>query len=333
MMNNDNSIGIIGLGYYLPEEILTNQKLESLINTSDEWISSRTGIKERRIASSEEATSDLAVQAASKALKSANISPEEIDLIIVATLSPDMQFPSTACIVQHKLGLKNAVAFDIEAACSGFIFAMSIAEQYLKNNTYKTALVIGAEIFSRIIDWQDRNTCVLFGDGAGAVILRKVENNYGIISINMGSDGSGADLLKIPAGGSLIPTSINSVENKLHFIKMNGKEIYKFATNSVVNSLKIELDKRKIKTSEIDLLIPHQANIKIIECIADKLSLSADKVFVNLEKYGNTSAASIPIAICEAYDNKKLCKNDLVILIGFGAGLNWGSVIYRWNLQ
>lgn len=326
-----DSIGIIGTGYYVPSKILTNFELEKMIDTSDEWIRTRTGIGERRIADEEEATSDLAVKAGLAALKDASVKPEEIDLLIVATLSPDMLFPATACIVQDKLGLKNAVAFDLGAACSGFIFAMSVAEQYLKNETYKTALVIGAEVFSRIVDWEDRNTCILFGDGAGAVVLQKDEDGYGIVSINIGSDGSGADLLKIPAGGSRLKTSQQTVSNKMHFIKMNGKEIYKFATNSVVATLKKELEKKNISSQDISLLIPHQANIRIIECIADKLSLSANQVFVNLDKYGNTSAASIPIALCEAVEQRKLRRDDILIFIGFGAGLNWGSAIIKWH--
>ena len=326
-----DSIGIIGMGYYVPQKILTNFDLERIVNTSDEWIRTRTGIRERRIASEEEATSDLAVKAGLAALKDASVKPEEIDLLIVATLSPDMLFPATACIVQDKLGLKNAVTFDLGAACSGFIFAMSVAEQYLKNETYKTALVIGAEVFSRIVDWEDRNTCILFGDGAGAIVLQKDEDGYGIVSINIGSDGSGADLLKIPAGGSRLKTSQQTVSNKMHFIKMNGKEIYKFATNSVVATLKKELEKKNISSQNISLLIPHQANVRIIECIADKLSLSAKQVFVNLDKYGNTSAASIPIALCEAVEQRKLRRDDILIFIGFGAGLNWGSAIIKWH--
>ena len=325
-----NSVGVVGTGYYLPSRILRNSDLEKLVDTSDEWIRARTGIRERRIVSEHEAASDLAVNAGAEAMKSAAVNPDEIDLVIVATLSPDMLFPSTACIVQHKLGLKRAFAFDIEAACSGFLFALSIAEQYITNGTCKTVLVIGAEVFSRIVDWQDRNTCVLFGDGAGAVILQKAETGSGIISIRLGSDGSGADLLKLPAGGSRLKTSHETIKDRQHFIKMNGKEIYKFATTAVVKAIKAALDEQTISSAEIDLLIPHQANIRIIECIAEKLKIPMGKVFVNLDKYGNTSSASIPIALCEALEQNRIKKGDIIVFVGFGAGLTWGTAIIKW---
>jgi len=325
------AVGIAGAGYYVPSKILTNAEIGMRIGIPDEWVRTRTGIRERRIAANEEATSDLAVRAGLAAMKSASITPDQVDLIIVATLSPDMQFPATACIVQEKLGCKRAAAFDVGAACSGFIFALSIAEQYMKSGTYSTVLVIGAEVFSRIIDWEDRNTCVLFGDGAGAIVVRRVEPGTGIISISLGSDGSGAELLKIPAGGSRQQTSYETVRNRLYYIKMAGKEIYKFATNSVVMALRKELARQHISCDDISLLICHQANVRIIERIAGKLSLPMDKVFVNIDKYGNTSAASIPIALCDAILQGKIHKGDIVVFIGLGAGLTWGSAIVKWT--
>ena len=324
------SVGIVGTGFYVPEKVLTNFDLEKIVATTDEWIQTRTGIKERRIASDKEAASDLAIKASYKALEDAKIYPDEIDLIIVATLSPDMAFPSTACLVQKNIGATGAVAFDIGAACSGFIYGLSIAQQYLQNETYKTALVIGVEIFSRIIDWQDRNTCVLFGDGAGAVILKAGKNGKGIIYTQLGADGSGADLLKQPAGGSRLPASHETVDKRLHYIKMNGKEVYKVATKSMAETVMNGLSKIGLSPKDIDLLIPHQANIRILECVAKKLDLPIEKVFVNVDRYGNTSAASIPIALSEAIEQGRIKKDDIVVLVGFGAGLTWGTTIIRW---
>ncbi|HAF06995.1 MAG: beta-ketoacyl-ACP synthase III [bacterium] len=323
------SVGIVGTGFYVPEKVLTNFDLEKMVDTTDEWIRTRTGIKERRIASDKEAASDLAIKASNKSLEDAKIYPAEIDLIIVATLSSDMLFPSTACLVQKNIGAVNAVAFDLEAACSGFIYGLSIAQQYLQNGTYKTALVIGAEIFSRILDWQDRNTCVLFGDGAGAVVLKEVEEGSGILSTYLGADGSGADLLRLPAGGSRLPPSHETINRRLHYIKTNGREVYKFATKSMVETVMKGLSRVGLSTKNIDLLIPHQANIRIIECVAEKLGLPMEKVFVNVDRYGNTSAASIPIALSEALQQGRIKKNDIVILVSFGAGLTYGATIIK----
>ncbi|PIV52608.1 MAG: 3-oxoacyl-ACP synthase [Elusimicrobia bacterium CG_4_10_14_0_8_um_filter_37_32] len=324
------SVEIVGTGFYVPEKILTNFDLEKMVNTTDEWIRTRTGIKERRIAADNEATSDLAIAAGRLALSNAGIKPDEIDLIIVATLSPDMLFPSTACLVQKNIGATRAVSFDIEAACSGFIYGLSIAQQYLQNGTYKIALVIGAEVFSRILDWQDRNTCVLFGDGAGAAVLKEGENGKGILSVQLGTDGSGADLLKQPAGGSRLPASHETVDQRLHYLKMDGREVYKFATKSMVETVMKVLSKIGLSTRNIDLLIPHQANIRILECVAEKLGLPMEKVFVNVDRYGNTSAASIPIALSEALKQGRVKKNDIVILVSFGSGLTWGATIIKW---
>ncbi len=325
------SVGIVGTGFYVPEKVLTNFDLEKMVDTSDEWIRTRTGIRERRIAQEEQATSDLATIASQQALNNARIASQEIDLIIVATLSPDMLFPSTACLVQKNIGATNAVAFDIGAACSGFIYALSGAQQYLQNGTYKTALVIGAEIFSRILDWQDRNTCVLFGDGAGAVVLKEVEYGSGILSTYLGADGSGADLLKQPAGGSRLPASHETIDERLHYLKMNGREVYKFATKSMVEAVMKVLSKIGLSTRNIDLLIPHQANIRILESVAQKLGLPMEKVFVNVDRYGNTSAASIPIALSEALQQGRIKKDDIVVLVSFGSGLTWGATIIKWG--
>lgn len=330
MKNNHNEIGIVGTGFYVPEKIMTNYDLEKIVDTTDEWIRTRTGIKERRIANVDEATSDLAAKAGAKALKNANICPEEIDLLILATHFPDHYFPSTACITQNKLGLKNAVCFDLSAACTGAIYSLFVAESMLKNSNYNTAMIIGTEIFSRTVDWEDRNTCVLFGDGAGAIIIKKDQIGKNIISFDFGSDGSGADLLKIPAGGSMLPTSNKTIRERQHFIKMEGKKVYRFAKKMMVNSVIKALDKVDLTRKDIDLLVPHQANIRILKAVAKKLHLPLEKIMINLEKYGNTSAASIPIALDEAISQGKIQKGDIVVLTAFGAGLTWGSIVIRW---
>ena len=330
MKTKFKSVGIVGTGFYVPEKVLTNFELEKMVDTTDEWILTRTGIKERRIASEEQATSDLAAAASRQALSNAKILPQEIDLIIVATLSPDMLFPATACLVQKNIGATKAAAFDIEAACSGFIYGLSIAQQYIQNGIYKTTLVIGAETFSRILDWQDRNTCVLLGDGAGAIVLKEVENGKGILSVHLGADGTGADLLKQPAGGSRLPASHETVKQRLHYLKMNGREVYKFAAKSMAETVIDGLSKIGLSPKDIDLLIPHQANIRILECVAKKLNLPMEKVFINIDRYGNTSAASIPIALSEAVEQERIKKDDIVALVSFGSGLTWGASIIKW---
>jgi 3-oxoacyl-[acyl-carrier-protein] synthase-3 len=330
MKNNHNEIGIVGTGFYVPEKIITNYDLEKIVDTTDEWITTRTGIKERRIADDKEATSDLAAKAGLKALENANICPEEIDLLIVATHFPDHYFPSTACITQNKLGLKNAVCFDLSAACTGAIYSLFVAESMMKNSNYTTAMIIGTKIFSRTVDWQDRNTCVLFGDGAGAIIIKKGQKGKNIISFDFGSDGSGSDLLKIPAGGSRLPTSNKTIRERQHFIKMEGKKVYKFAKKMMVDSVIQALDEVDLTRKDIDLLVPHQANIRILKAVAKKLHLPLEKIMINLEKYGNTSAASIPIALDEAISQGKIQKGDIVVLTAFGAGLTWGSIVIRW---
>ncbi len=322
-------IGIIGLGKYLPKKVLTNADLEKIVDTSDDWITTRSGIKERRLAAKTEATSDLAVKAAKDALDDAKISAQDLDLIIVATITPDMQFPSTACIVQHGLGAKNAVCFDVSAACSGFIYAISIAEQFLARGTYKNALVIGAETLSSITDWQDRSTCVLFGDGAGAAVLSEVKSG-GIISTYLGSDGSLSDILMVPAGGSRNPATDKTIEARMHYLKMRGNELFKVAVNTMSDAARQVLKQADLEPADINLFIPHQANIRIIIAIAKKLGLPQEKFFLNIEKYGNMSSASLAVALCEAVKEGKVKKSDTILLNAFGAGLVWGACIIRW---
>ncbi len=321
---------IIATGSYTPEKVLTNFDLEKMVDTSDEWIIERTGIKERRIASSEQATSDLAYEASMKALNRAGLTPEDIDLIVLATVTPDMLTPSGGCMLQMKLGAKNAVAFDINAACSGFIFALSVAEKFIKTGTYKRALVVGAETLSRFTDWTDRSICVLLADGAGAVILEGTEEDAGIEIIDIFSDGTMWDFIHMPAGGSKIPVDENTIKQRLNFIKMRGNETFKVAVKTLEEVVETTLKKAGITSSKLSLLVPHQANIRIIQAMANRLGLSMDKVMVNIHKYGNTSAASIPIALDEAYEMGKINKGDYIMLAAFGAGLTWGAALIKW---
>ncbi|MDS1029908.1 beta-ketoacyl-ACP synthase III [Bacillota bacterium LX-D] len=330
-MESIQGITIIGTGSSVPEKVLTNDELAQKVETNDEWIRTRTGICERRIADQYTATSDLCVSAAQKAIADAAISPEEIDLIIVATITPDRIFPSTACFVQERIGAKKASAFDLSAACSGFIYALSVASQFIATSFYKTVLVIGAETLSKIVDWEDRSTCILFGDGAGAAVLRSNPMGKGILSFYLGSDGSGAEHLFIPAGGSLKPASIETVTNREHYIRMNGNEVFKFAVKIMSEaSLKV-LEKCGKTKDDLDFLIPHQANIRIIEAARKRLNLPPEKVYVNLDRYGNISAGSIPVALDEAVKEGKINKGDLVLLVAFGAGLTWGACVLEWN--
>nr|WP_200793460.1 beta-ketoacyl-ACP synthase III [Caminicella sporogenes] len=324
------SVGILGTGSYLPEKEITNFDLEKMVDTSNDWIVSRTGIHTRRIADDSTATSDLATMAARKALEMANIKPEDLDLIIVATVTPDMAFPSTACIVQSNLGAANAAAFDLEAGCSGFLYGMTVGKQFIATGVYKYVLVIGAETLSKIMDWNDRNTCVLFGDGAGAVVLGPVEEGRGILSTYLGADGEKGKFLTQPAGGSRMPASIETVKQNLHYIKMDGSEVFKFAVRIMGDASKEALKLCNLNVEDVDYLVPHQANIRIILSAAKRLKLSMDKVYVNLDKYGNMSAASIPVALDEAVKQNKIRENDIVVLVGFGAGLTWGSCVVKW---
>ena len=325
--------GILGTGFYVPEKIMTNADLEKIVETSDEWIVERTGIKERRIADDNQPMSDLALRAAKAALADAGVAAEDLDLIIVATLTSDRIIPSTACMIQNLLGAKHAAAFDLSAACSGFAYAASVAAQFIETGAYKKALVIGAETLSKYINWEDRNTCVLFGDGAGAAVLGQVEEGYGILSFDLGSDGSGGDAIQIPSSGSLMPVSKESIDQKLNLIHMNGRDVFKFAVKAMGKTVKNSLAKIDMPQEKIDWLVPHQANIRIIESAAKRLSMPMDKVIVNIHKYGNMSAACIPIALAEAAAAKRFKKGDIIALSGFGAGLTWASCSIRWSKE
>ena len=321
---------IEAVGSYVPEKVVTNHDLEKLVDTSDEWIRSRTGIEERRVAAADEFTSDIATKAAKIALDRAKISPEQVDLIIVATITPDMPFPSTACLVQQKIGAHRAAAFDIEAACSGFIFALEIGQQFIMSRTYNTVLVIGAEKLSSIIDWQDRNTCVLFGDGAGAAVLQNRPNTHGLLTACMGSDGTRAGLLSMPGGGSRCPATAESVANRLHYLRMDGKETFKNAVNAMLTAAREALRRCELDISQIKCIIPHQANRRIIDAVAERLDARPEQVFVNLNKYGNTSAASVAIALDEVVQTGRIQRGDLILLVVFGAGLTWGAAVIEW---
>lgn len=321
---------IIGVGSYVPKKILTNHDLEKMVDTSNEWILDRTGIRERRIASEDEATSDLAFRASQVALKDAGIKPGDLDFIIVATVTPDMLFPSSACLVQQKLGVEGIFAFDISAACSGFVYALSVADQYIKSGLYRTGLVIGAEVFSRLVDWTDRSTCVLFGDGAGAAVLQADNGARGIISTHLHSDGTLWDLLYVPGGGSRNPPSEGMLQNRLQYIKMRGNETFKVAVNTLSESIREVLKYNGLTPEDIKLFIPHQANLRIIQAVGKKLNIPMGKFKVNLDLYGNTSAASIPIALHEAVKEGMVGDGDYVLLEAFGGGLTWGAALIKW---
>jgi 3-oxoacyl-[acyl-carrier-protein] synthase III len=322
---------ITGWGMAVPEKILTNAELAKRIDTDDAWIQSRTGIRERHIVTSEQTTASLATDAGLQALKIACVNPDELDLIIVATSSPEHVFPATACLVQDRLGASKAGAFDLLAACSGFIFALNMATQAIRSGSLKTILVIGAETLSRLVDWSDRNTCVLFGDGAGAFVLQAREEPGGVISSVMRSDGSGGDLLCVPAGGSFAPASLETVATGKHFIKMNGREVFRFATRVIAQATVETVSAAGLELKDIQLFIPHQANQRIIESALHSMNVSMDRCVINLDRYGNTSTASIPIAACEAARDKRLNAGDNLVLVGFGAGLTWGAAMVIWS--
>jgi 3-oxoacyl-[acyl-carrier-protein] synthase-3 len=327
------SIGIIGIGHAVPSKVLTNRDLEKMVETSDDWIVSRTGIRERRIAEPGDGTSRWACEAARKAMAQAGVKPEEIDLIIVGTTTPDMPLPSTACFVQKELGAKNAVCFDLAAACAGFVYSLSTAQQFLLNGTMKTALVIGADQISSFLDWKDRSTCVLFGDAGAAVILREIAKPArGIIACALGSDGEHADLLKIPGGGSKVHASAESVQTGQHFLKMNGAEVFKLAVRGMGQSIAKVLEQTGTRVEDVACIVPHQANMRIIDAVADRLKVDRSKIYVNLDRYGNTSAASVAMGLSEAASQGVIKKGDLVLLTTFGAGLVWGSALVEWGL-
>ncbi len=329
-MPNTFPVGIVGVGVYVPERVLTNKDLESMVETTDEWIVDRTGIRERRIARDDEAASDMAVVAAERALEAAGVKPEEIDLIIVATATPDHIFPATACIVQDRLGCPNAGAFDLSAGCTGFIYALVTGAGFVACGSMQNVLVIGSETLSKILNWEDRSTCVLFGDGAGAVVLSRAPEGTGLLSSYLGSDGAGGRMLQIPAGGSRMPICHQHVDAHLQCLHMNGREVYRFAVK-VIGEAALEAVRRAgLEKEDIDLLIPHQANIRIIEAAAKRLELPMDRVVVNVDRYGNTSSASVPIALDEALRAGRLKPGDNVVMVGFGAGLTWGAVAMKW---
>jgi len=321
---------IVGWGKYVPEKVLTNHDLQNMVDTSDEWIQERTGIRERRIAGPKETTSTMALHAAREALWVADVEPADLDAIIVATATPDYFFPATACLIQDALGAEQAGAFDLAAGCSGFVYALSVASSMITAGAYTTVLVIGAETLSRIMDWTDRATCVLFGDGAGAFVLKASDVPGGILSFKLGADGSGGSLLILPGGGSHCPPTIESVTNKMHYAKMDGPAVFRFATRIMGKAAKEAIEAANLSLDDIDLFIPHQANQRIISAASRFLKLPDEKVFVNLEKYGNTSAASIPIAFCEALEEKRVQPGDHLVLVSFGAGLTWAAAVVQW---
>ncbi|MEY2481284.1 MAG: 3-oxoacyl-[acyl-carrier-protein] synthase [Verrucomicrobiota bacterium] len=325
------SVSIVGTGSYVPEKVLTNADLSRMVDTSDEWIITRTGIKERRVAAKEEQTSDMATKAALKAMEQAKISGKDVDLILVATATPDMVFPATACFVQQKIGATNAACLDISAACAGFLFGVEIAQQFITSHTYDTVLVIGAEKLTSITNWTDRNTCVLFGDGAGAVIMRhRGPGAHGVISTHIGSDGSFADILFMPGGGSRTPITAENAHQWLQTIHMTGKEVYKQAVTAMLNASLKALEQAGLSIDDISCVIPHQANVRIIEAIADRLKIPIEKFYVNLDRYGNTSAAAVAIALDEANRTGRIKHGDYVLMVVFGGGLTWASTVVEW---
>jgi 3-oxoacyl-[acyl-carrier-protein] synthase-3 len=315
----------------VPSRILTNSDLEKMVDTDDEWIQSRTGIRQRHIAGAEDSTATLAKDAALNALRVANLNPADLELIIVSTSSPEHVFPATACLVQDRIGASHAGAFDLSAACSGFIYALNMATQAIRSGSVSNVLVIGAETLSRFVDWEDRNTCVLFGDGAGAFVLQAGDEPGGVLSAVMRSDGSGGDLLSLPAGGSLLPASPETIVNKQHTIHMNGREVFRFATRVIAQATKEVVASAQLKMEDVQLVIPHQANLRIIEAAMRGLEIPLDQCFINIERYGNTSTASIPIAACEAIQQGRMQAGDNLVFVGFGAGLTWGAVMVRWT--
>ncbi len=324
------TVSVIATGSYVPHKVLTNADLEKLVDTNDEWITTRTGIKERRIAAPEETTSNMAAKAAQAALDQAGISAEEIDMIIVGTVTPDMQFPNTACLVQNQIGAKHAICFDLSAACSGFLYGIEIAQQFISSRSCDTVLVIGADKLSTIVDWTDRNTCVLFGDGAGAAILRHRPGSHGIIHTTLGANGDYAEILHMPGGGSKLPLTKENIEARPNTIKMNGKDVYKHAVTAMVSAAHQTLETAGLTAKDLACVIPHQANLRIIDAIGSRLGLGQDKVFVNLQNYGNTSAAAVAIALDEANRTGRMKKDDYILLVVFGGGLTWACSAIQW---
>jgi len=325
-----SGIGILGMGSYAPEKILTNFDLEKMVDTTDEWIRERTGMVRRHMADDDTATSDIASEAARRALENAGLGPDDLDLIVVGTATPDMLFPSTASIVQKNLGARKAAAFDISAACSGFLYSLTVAKSLIESGAYEKCLIMGAETLTRVTNYEERETCVLFGDGAGAAVVGRVGDGRGIISTYLGSDGSLGDLLKQPAGGTRMPATEETIRNKMHCIQMQGNVVFKHAVKAMGDAALKTLGEAGYDGEDLDLLIPHQANLRIITATARRIHVPMEKVFVNLQEYGNTSAASIPLALDDARRQGVLEKGKLINLVAFGAGLTWGSVLMRW---
>jgi 3-oxoacyl-[acyl-carrier-protein] synthase-3 len=324
-------IQVKGIGYSLPSNILSNKDLECMVDTTDQWIVDRTGVRERRIAPLGTATSDYSYEAALMAMQQAGVKPEEIDLIIEATSTADMLFPSTACQVQERLAAWNAAAFDLEAGCTGFIYGVAVAEKFLLSPSYKNILVIGGDLVSRVVDYTDRGSCILFGDGAGAAVLSRGSDQYGLLASYIGADGRGGKHLYMPAGGSAQPATLESVEARQHYLKMNGQEIFKFAATIIDQVATRLLDEAGLTYEDIDIFVPHQANLRIIKAAVRRMNIAPEKTLLNIQKYGNMSAASIPVALSEAEQEGQLKPGDLVLMIGFGAGLTYGGMIMRWG--
>ncbi len=334
IQSGSNSVhaGIAGLGLCVPDRILTNADLMEIVDTNEEWIVSRTGIRERRITDPDTASSDLAIVAARKALENARMSPMDLDLVICATATGDFIWPSTACIIQHKIGARRAGAFDLSAACSGFCYGMATAAGFIESHALKNVLVVGVDTLTKQLNWQDRSTCILFGDGAGAAVMTPCKPHEGLLSSVLGADGSGLESVWMPAGGVRTPLTQEGIDNKLNCITMKGAEVYKFALRIIPEAIETSLAKAGLKPEDIDLLVMHQANLRIIQAVALKLGVPTERVFVNVDRYGNTSAASVPMALTEAQEQGRLKRGDVVATVGFGAGLTWGANVIRWNL-
>ena len=322
-------VRIIGTGGYAPAKIVTNEDLAQRIETSDEWITTRTGIKERHVAAEGEHTSDMAVAAARRALEMAGLTPAELDLIIVGTISPDMPMPACAAFVQHKLGAKCA-AFDVSAACAGSLFGLSIAEKFVKTGAAKNVLVIGVELLSRLLDWEDRNTCVLFGDAAGAMIVSRGEEGRGLLTTHIHTDGAETGILSIPGGGSMHPASHEVIEQRLHKVKMNGREVYKFAVRSLTEVVQEMLEEQKLSGKDVTWVVPHQANIRIVDAVLERLEIPRERAILNIDRYGNTSSASVPVTLDEGVRSGKIRAGDLLVMMAVGAGMSWGGALVRW---
>jgi len=329
VVTNERGVGVWGLGKAMPERVLTNFDLEQMVDTSDEWIRTRTGISERRIADEDVATSDLALISAQQALERSGVSASQIDLIIVATVTPDMSFPATACLLQHELGAPGAAAFDLQVGCTGFIYGLAVADHYIRAGAGDYALVVAGDILSKITDWQDRDTCVLFGDAAGACVLGPCVPGTGVMSTYLGTDGSGAGHLLMPAGGSRLPPSGETVRQRLHYLKMNGREVFKFAVRAMGSSATEAIRLAGMQFADIDCYIPHQANIRIIDASASRLGIPKDKVYVNIDRYGNTSGATVPVALTEVVEEGLVGPGDNVLVVAFGAGLSWAASVIK----